>query len=99
MHLECFSVHGGLSKVNRRELSLLYSSSCARLLPLYFLANFMFRRNLGSIPLVLTYFCLLAFLIPFAWALCVELCAHVFFCCAGVTRSHQNANKEANRRE
>lgn len=78
-----------VSKEIRRESILarngLYSSSCTRLLPLYFLANFRFRRNLGSIPLVLTYFCRLAFLIPFAWALCVELCAHVFFCCAGST--------------
>jgi hypothetical protein len=99
MHLECFSVHGVvLSKVNRGELSLLYSSSCARLLPLYFLANFMFRRNLGSIPLVLTYFCLLAFLIPFAWALCVELCAHVFFCCAGCSQ-RTDGNEEDDRGE
>ena len=56
-------------------------SLCSRLLPLYFLANFIFRRNLGSMPFVLMNLLRLAFLIPFRWALLVLLCAHVFFDC------------------
>lgn len=55
--------------------------SCTRFFPLYFLANFWFRRNLGSIPLVDTNLERFAFLIPLACALCVLLCAQVFFCC------------------
>ena len=58
-----------------------FYSSCLRLEPLYFLANFWFRRNLGSIPRVETNLDLLAFLIPLACALWVLLCAQVFFCC------------------
>ncbi len=56
-------------------------SSWIRLLLLYFLANFWFLRNLGSIPLVLVYLVLLFFLIPLACAFWVLLCAHVFFDC------------------
>jgi len=68
-------------------LKIVYSTT--RFFLLYFLAYFWFRKNLGSMPLVDTYRCLLAFLIPLAWALWVLLCAQVFFCCYIQIKSNQ----------
>ncbi len=44
-----------------------------------FIANFWFRKNLGSMPLRDEYLCFLGFLIPFLCAFLVWLCA-VWFC-------------------
>ena len=76
-----------------------HSSSCCRFDPLYFLANFWFRKNFGSIPLVDTNFDRLAFLMPLRCALCVELCAHVFFCCATERKKNDTTKITVRRRE
>ena len=57
---------------------------------MYFFENFWFLKNFGSIPRWETYLVRFFFLIPLACALCVLLCAQVFFCCYFIWRSEIN---------